>query len=333
MKLSILDQVPISTGKTAKEALEASLQLASLAEDFGYYRYWVAEHHNLPGLACPDPGTILGIIGAKTTKIRIGAGAVLLPHYKPFKVAETYNLLATLYPGRVDLGIGRAPGGSAETSIALSGNFLAQVKKMPEKLTEVIQFLTSSFPEEHLFHKVEPTPIPEQPPELWLLGTSEKSSVVAAEKGMNYAFGDFMSDLNGPEIVTNYRKQFTRNHPNKSPSTIIALTVICAETEEEANRLAMSTLFQKVKSVKGLKANGVPSLEEVAKYSFTQADLELIKNAKRQMIIGDPDQVKRAIIEKCRNYQADEIMIVTITHNYQARIKSYELIAQAFSEN
>lgn len=141
MKLSILDQSPISTGKTSRNALNASVDLARLGDELGYTRYWIAEHHDFSGLACPNPDVMLGIIGAQTEQIRIGAGAVLLPHYKPYRVAETYNLLATLYPGRIDLGIGRAPGGSAEASMALSGNFLENVRHMPEKLDELLQFL------------------------------------------------------------------------------------------------------------------------------------------------------------------------------------------------
>src|SRR5699024_7757134 len=145
MKLSILDQSPISTGKTSRNALNASVDLARLGDELGYTRYWIAEHHDVSGLACTSPDAMLSIIGAQTEQIRIGAGAALLPHYKPYRVAETYNLLATLYPGRIDLGIGRAPGGSAEASMALSGNFLENVRHMPEKLDELLQFLHHDF--------------------------------------------------------------------------------------------------------------------------------------------------------------------------------------------
>lgn len=145
MRLSILDQSPISAGKTAKEALAASVALAQTAEKLGYTRYWIAEHHDMDGLACPSPDVMLGVIGAQTEKIIIGAGAVLLPHYKPFRVAEKYNLLATLFPGRIDLGIGRAPGGSAEATMALSDNFLEEVRKMPSTLDQLLNFLYGTF--------------------------------------------------------------------------------------------------------------------------------------------------------------------------------------------
>src|SRR5690625_3241969 len=184
MKLSILDQSPIADGKTPKEALETSLRLARLGEELGYHRFWIAEHHDLFGLASPNPDVMLGVIGSQTERIRIGAGAVLLPYYKPFRVAETYNLLQTLFPGRIDLGIGRAPGGSAEVSLALSDNYLAQVNRYSELIDELHHFLHQSFPQDSTIAKVKPTPVPKTPPKTWMLGTSKRSSELALEKKM-----------------------------------------------------------------------------------------------------------------------------------------------------
>src|SRR5690625_3247080 len=154
MKVSILDQSPVSVGMTEREALEASIRLAQHGEKLGYERYWIAEHHDLFGLACPNPSVMLGVIGAQTETIRIGAGAILLPYYKPFHVAETYNLLATLFPGRIDLGLGRAPGGSAEVSLALTDNYLAEVKRYSEKIDELQSFLHRTFPEDHMYQQI-----------------------------------------------------------------------------------------------------------------------------------------------------------------------------------
>src|SRR5690606_3615768 len=170
-------------------------------EQFGYTRYWIAEHHDLPGLACSAPEVMLGFIGAHTSKIRIGAGAVLLPHYKPYKVAEIYNMLATLFPNRVDIGIGRSPGGSAEATNALSDNFLQKVFKMPELVKELLQFFHQDFPSDHEFSKVNASPVPEVMPKPWMLGTSEKSALLAAKFGLSYVFGQFMSDQDGAAIV------------------------------------------------------------------------------------------------------------------------------------
>ena len=197
MKLSILDQSPISSNQTAKEALNESMELAKLGELLGYTRYWITEHHDLTGLASSAPEVMLGYIGANTNTIRIGSGAVLLPHYKPFKVAEVYNTLATLFPGRVDVGLGRAPGGSAEATNALSDNFLQNVYKMPSLVKEFLHFLDSDFPSDHEFSKISASPVPEVAPVPWLLGTGKKSALLAAENGLSYAFGHFMSEEDG----------------------------------------------------------------------------------------------------------------------------------------
>ena len=330
MKLSILDQAPISAGKTAQEALYASIELAKCADKLSYTRYWIAEHHDMSGLACPTPDVMLGIIGSKTERIRIGAGAVLLPHYKPFKVAETYNLLGTLFPDRVDLGIGRAPGGSAEASIALSDNFLKEVKKMPESIDNLLGFLYDIFPKDHIFSKVSPTPIPTSPPVPWLLGTSEKSAILAAEKGMAYAFGHFMSDADGPAIVKKYKESFTVKNEKSNPQTIIAITVICAETTAKAEELALSSMLWSVQQAKGDGKNGVPSIEEAKSYSYTKDEMEAIQKMRKTMVIGNPDEVYEQIQVLQALYEADEFMIVTITYEYKARLRSYELIDEIF---
>ncbi|MFD1038803.1 LLM class flavin-dependent oxidoreductase [Virgibacillus byunsanensis] len=328
MKLSILDQAPISSGTSAQDALKASIELAKQADKAGYTRYWIAEHHDMSGLACPAPDIMLGIIGSQTSTIRIGSGAVLLPHYKPYKVAEAYNLLATLYPNRIDLGIGRAPGGSAEATMALSTNFLENVRKMPEILDEMLQFLHSNFPKEHLYAKVAPSPVPPIPPEPWLLGTSQKSAVLAAEKGMQYAFGHFMSDQDGPLIVEKYRKMFLEhNEGNKHPKALVAVSVICAETTEEAEELALSSLIWKLKEDKGDR-EGVPTIKEAKAYTFTDDEKEIVQSMREKIIVGNPTKVKHKLQELKDKYQTDEFMIVTITHSYEARRKSYELIAQ-----
>lgn len=326
MKLSILDQVPIPNGKTANEALEATIDLAVTAEKLGFHRYWIAEHHDFPGLASPAPDIILGIIGSKTNRIRIGSGAVLLPNYRPYQIAERYNLLATLYPGRVDLGLGRAPGGSAEASIALVDNFLEQVKNYPEKLDELLHFLNRDFPEEHLFSKVSAQPVPKEQPVPWLLGTSKKSAVLALEKGLPYVFGDFMSDADGPSIVRGYFENFQEGEPE----AIVTVNVICAETKEEAEQLAKSNQIWKWMQDKG-KGNGkIPSITEVNEYKLTDEDLELLRKSGDRQIVGTPDIVRKSLELLSEEYGTDEFMILTITHDFAARKKSYELIAREF---
>jgi luciferase family oxidoreductase group 1 len=328
MKLSILDQSPISAGNTPQQALNASMELAKAGERLGYTRYWIAEHHNFPGLTCPAPEVMLSYIGAHTSTIRIGAGAVLLPHYKPYRIAETYNILATLFPGRIDLGIGRAPGGSAEVTIALSGNFLDNVKKMPDSIKELLYFLNNDFPSDHMFSKIAASPMPEIKPDPWILGTSEKSAISAAANGTAYTFGHFMSEKNGAEIVRTYNNQFQPSKTLQQPKCMIAVSVICAETTEKAEELALPVLLWRIQNANGEGANGVPTLEE-AKHYFMKVDVKaIIEKAKQKMIIGTPQDVKAELINLQKLYEANEMMVVTITHDYEDRIHSYELLAK-----
>ena len=328
MKLSILDQAPVLSGKSAQEALKESMKLAQLGEKLGYTRYWIAEHHDFPGLASSAPEVMLGYIGANTEKIKIGAGAILLPHYKPYKVAETFNMLATLFPDRIDLGIGRAPGGSAEASIALSGNFLENVRNMPNSIKDLLHFLYNNYPTDQMFSKITAHPFPDTPPVPWILGTSEKSAIQAASYGTAYAFGHFMSDKDGIEILKTYRNAFRQSSGLQKPQAIITVSVICAETSELAEELALSWFLSKIQTDKGEKNNGIPTLEEARNYSFTSDEKERIQEMRKKMMIGNPKEVKQQLAELQSAYSVDEIMIVTITNSYDRRIKSYELIAK-----
>ncbi|PLS09544.1 LLM class flavin-dependent oxidoreductase [Neobacillus cucumis] len=327
MKLSILDQAPISSNQTAREALNESMKLAQMGEKFGYIRYWIAEHHDLPGLACSAPEVMLSYIGANTSRIRIGSGAVLLPHYKPFKIAEVYNMLATLFPGRIDIGIGRAPGGSAEASNALSDNFLQQVWNMPKSVTELLHFLENDFPPDHEFKKLSASPVPPVSPSPWLLGTSKKSAILAAENGMAYAFGQFMSDNDGEEIIQQYLTSFKPRKQNDKPEVIVTVNAICAETDEKAEEMALSSIVWRIKRGKG-EEGGVPSVLEAKQYKLDDKERETARKMMENMIIGNPKKVAKKLSEIAKLYQADEIMVVTITHSPADRVKSYQLIAE-----
>jgi len=330
LKLSILDQAPIAQGQTASDALQTSIALAQLGDRLGYERYWIAEHHDLFGLACPNPGMMLSLIGSKTERIRIGAGAVLLPYYKPFHVAETYNLLATLYPNRVDIGLGRAPGGSAEVSLALADNYLEQVGHFPEKVKQLNQFLSGTTPEDSLYKNISPTPVPETSPETWILGTSEKSAHLAADLNMPYAFGHFMSSEDGSTIVQSYREKFTAKNGRK-PYVIGAIEVVCADTTEEAEQIAMSSILWKIYQEKQANELTVPSLSEVEQYDFSEDERKKVAQIKKKMIIGNPTEVKEEITTLQQKYAADEWMVITITHDQVTKFRSYELLSQMWS--
>ncbi|QOR64657.1 LLM class flavin-dependent oxidoreductase [Cytobacillus suaedae] len=327
MRLSILDQAPISSLQTPKDALQESMKLAQVGEKYGYTRYWIAEHHDLSGLACSAPEVMLSYIGANTTTIRIGCGAVLLPHYKPYKVAEVYNMLATLFPNRIDVGIGRAPGGSAEATNALSENFLQQVWRMPTSVKELLHFLENDFPEDHPYAKVKAEPIPEISPTPWLLGTSKKSAILAGENGMSYNFGLFMSDNDGVQIIQQYKDAFVPRQERHKPNTALTVSIICAETTEKAKEIALSTQIWSIQKSRGEGNEGVPSIEDAKKYSLTDQETQALEKMNKKMLIGNPKEVSEKLHELHGNYKVDEIMIVTITHSPQDRSNSYKLIA------
>lgn len=326
MKLSILDQVLILNHAGAKEALEATVELGVEAEKLGFHRIWIAEHHDLKGLACPNPDTLLTYIGTKTDKIKLGAGAVLLPHYKPYKIAETYNLLATLFPARIDLGVGRAPGGSAEASIALSGNYLENVNKYPELISELKGFIDNDFKENSLYSKIKAHPLPEIKPELWMLGTSEKSADLALENQLNYVFGHFMSTNNGAEIIKNYRHDFRLRH-KKEPYVMVAINVIVADTKEEAFKLAKSTAAWSVDSIRE-RLDYIPSPQALKQLNLTSEEDSLIDKNLKQIIYGNKKQVVDEIQKLNRRYEVDEYIIVTNTWSYESRLKSFKLLSE-----
>jgi luciferase family oxidoreductase group 1 len=288
-KLSVLDLVPAINQADAAFALEQAVKLAQTAEKYGFYRYWAAEHHDMSNLACSAPEILLAHIGARTERIRLGSGALLLPHYKPLKVAETFHMLASLYPGRIDLGIGRAPGGSAHVSMALSGNFLENVRKLPEALEDVSALVQGNYSYDGV--PVQARPAPPVPPELWLLGTNTKSAAYAAELGMGYVFGQFMSDTSGEDVLRAYRKGFVPSPLLTVPKSIVAIGVVCAETEGEAHTLASRMENQK-------------------------------------LLIGTPQTISAQLTDMSHLYGVDEFIIVTMIPDYELRLHSYELLGE-----
>ncbi|MFM1654188.1 LLM class flavin-dependent oxidoreductase [Brevibacillus sp. B_LB10_24] len=308
MKLGVLDLTPIFQGVPAQTALRQAVLLAQTAEGLGYTRYWVAEHHDMPQLASSCPEVLLAHIGAQTKQIRIGSGAVLLPYYKPYKVAEAFSLLATLYPGRVDLGIGRAPGGSAHATLALSERYLEQVRQMPALLKDLTALLSGDFRVEGEF--VTARPVPPIQPELWLLGTNMKSAGYAAQFGTGYVFGHFMSEQDGQAVMAAYRREFRSSALQRQPKAIAAVGVICAETTAEAERLLEEARSWSPAPVSSSSAADKP----------TQG---------RKVIVGNPEQVKQQLSDLQSRYGTDEFIVVTTIPDYDKRIRSYELLAQA----
>jgi luciferase family oxidoreductase group 1 len=330
-RLSVLDQSPIPEGSTGTDALHNTLDLARLADDLGYVRYWVAEHHATPGLASAAPEALIGPVAAATSRIRVGSGGVMLPHYSPFKVAEVFSVLSGLYPGRIDLGLGRAPGTDGLTMFALQRDRReASPDDFPQQLAELLGYLNRSLPADHPFARLALTlPGGSERPEPWLLGSSPQSAVWAGQLGLRYSFADFINP-SGAEIAQLYRQQFTDSDEMPAPVLSVAVWAICAETTEEAQQLASSARMT-FRLLRQGKLIPVPPVEKALRWLEQQgSSADASGHHERRGIIGDPDKVRAGIEEVARAYGAEEVMVVTIVHDHAARRRSYELIAEAF---
>jgi luciferase family oxidoreductase group 1 len=303
LRLSILDQSPIPEGSTAGDALRNSIDLARLADGLGYTRYWVAEHHGTQGLACASPEALIGPIAAATSRLRVGSGGIMLPHYSPLKVAETFNMLGGLFEGRIDLGIGRAAGTTPKIAFALQRDRRqAAPDDFREQLDELIGYLESA--------------------ELWLLGSSQDSAIWAAELGLPYAFADFINP-NGARLMRYYRRQ------TPSPRSAVASWAICADTDEEAERLSLSFRMMMTLLFRGQSIR-VPTVERARRFLEDEGLLVDQVPVGRRIITGTPARVREAIEAVARDYEAEEVLIVNIIHDHAARRRSYELIAKEF---
>ncbi len=323
-RLSVLDQSPIAAGSTGADALRNSIDLAQHTEALGYHRYWVAEHHGTPMLACAAPEALIGPIASATATIRVGSGGVMLPHYSPLKVAETFSMLSGLYPHRIDLGLGRAPGSDPLTAFALQRDRRQPAPDdFPDQLAELLAYFHDALPPHHQFARLSRLPGRPQTPDVWLLGSSAQSGVWAAELGLPYAFADFINPA-GAEIVERYRTEV-----NPVPGVIVCAWALCAETDEQANRLAASARMAFARMIQG-QSIPVPPVEEAVRFLAANGAAADALVRRRRWIVGSPTAVRADIEALADEYRADEVMIVTITHDHQARRESYALIAREF---
>jgi luciferase family oxidoreductase group 1 len=327
LRLSVLDQSPIAEGRTGGEALRNTVDLARLTESLGYSRYWVAEHHGMPMLASAAPEILIAEIAAVTDRIRVGSGGVMLPHYSPFKVAETFSILGGLHGDRIDLGIGRAPGSDRETMFALQRDRRQlSPDDFPEQLTELLAYVEDDFPEDHLFARLAALPGAPGRPDVWLLGSSSQSAIWAAQLGLPYSFADFINP-EGAEIARLYRDRFEASRRRANPELSVCVAAICAETQEEAERLAVSTQMTITLLRRG-QLIAVPTVEKAL--AFFDQPGESASASGRRFVLGTPDVVRAGLEEVAEEYGAGELLLVTITYEHAARRRSYELIADAF---
>ena len=327
MRLSVLDQSPISQGSTGPQALANTLDLARLADELGYHRYWVAEHHGGPMLAGPSPEALIGPIAAATKRIRVGSGGVMLPHYSPLKVAETFSLLAGLFPGRIDLGLGRAAGTDPMTTYALQRDRRqASPDDFPDQLAELLGFLEDALPGSHPFAPLARSlpGLPEAPAP-WLLGSSAQSGIWAAELGLPYAFADFINP-DGAAIATDYQRDFDPGVRLAAPRVAVATWALAADTEEEAWRLTASSRMAMAMLRRG-RLIPVPPVEQALRFLDDEREPP---GRSRRITAGTPDQVRAGLETIAQQYGADELIVVTITYDHAARRRSYELLAEAF---
>jgi luciferase family oxidoreductase group 1 len=331
LALSVLDQSPISEGMTGADALRNTLDLATLADELGYARYWVAEHHGTPMLASASPEALIGPIAAATSRLRVGSGGVMLPHYSPLKVAETFSVLSGLFPGRIDLGIGRAPGTDARTTFALQRDrSRAMPDDFPDQLSELVAYLEDDLPPQHPFASLGALPGRPAAPELWLLGSSPQSALWAAQLGIGYSFADFINP-GGAEIAQVYRDRFTRGERLPEPRLSVAVWAIAADTDEEAQRLAASSRMTMSLLREG-RLIAVPPVEKALRFLEQHGTPAAgSRGGGRRAVIGSPEKVRAGLEEVAAAYGAAEVMVVTITFDHAARRRSYELIAEAFA--
>jgi luciferase family oxidoreductase group 1 len=328
--LSVLDQTPIAAGTSPAAALANSIDLARHCEALGYHRYWLAEHHASPALAGSAPEILIAAVAAATSRMRIGSGGVMLPHYSPLKVAEQFSLLAGLYPGRIDLGLGRAPGSDQRTAVALQRDRRQHAPHdFPQQLAELMGYLEDSLPADHPFAAYART-LPGLPeaPEPWVLGSSPDSAMFAGDLGLPYCFADFIN-AGGAMIAADYRHRFVPRHPGDRPQVTIAVWTVAAETDAEAERLAAPARMMFAHLLTG-RSIAVPDPETALKWLADHPELAQGR-AGRRVVAGSPETVRAGLQAAAAEYGADEVMLVNILHDHQARKQSYTLAMAAMA--
>ena len=328
-KLSVLDQSPIKSGSDAYEAIQETLALARLCDDLGYHRYWVAEHHASDALAGCSPEVLLGRLGAETQDIRLGSGGIMLPHYSPYKVAENFRILETMYPNRIDLGVGRAPGTDPFTAAAIRYGSTVGPEHFPNMVLDLQALLNDTPLMTPGLEHARAYPTVKTPPELWMLGSSSDSSSLAATAGLPYNFAYFINPKIGPEIFENYRENFQAGPNLEAPHCVLTIFAVCAETEEEALELSRSRDLWFIRLLRG-NPGPFPSVQEAADYPYSTGEKQIIEDNRQRRAIGTPEQVCEKLHSFVRDFKLDEIMILTITHDCRARRHSYELLSSAW---
>jgi luciferase family oxidoreductase group 1 len=327
LKLGILDQSPVRNGGTAADAVRETLELARLGDRLGYQRYWLAEHHSTNSFAGAAPEVLIPAVAGTTRRIRVGSGGVMLSHYSPLKVAEQFRMLELLHPGRIDLGVGRAPGGDHLASQALRyGREEIGIDAFPRQVADLVRWVGDTMEDEHPFRRVRAMPRAPTTPEIWLLGSGGSSAGYAAELGCAFSFAQFISGIDAAAQVREYLARFRPSHRLAAPLASVGIGVICAETVEEAEHLSLTMHLWRWNVIRRMD-RGIPSPEQAVE-AFGSAGVtpaELREDPRT--IVGDPVRVRDGLLRLAARCGVDEIMTVTVTHSWEARRRSYELLA------
>ncbi len=333
LPLSVLDLSPVDTGSSSTEALRNTIRLAQLAERLGYTRYWLAEHHNSPMLASSTPEVMIGHVAQATERIRVGSGGVMLPNHSPLKVAETFRILEALHPGRIDLGIGRAPGTDPKTALALRrAREALGADDLPEQLTELLAFAGEGegFPPGHPFCSVRATPDDIALPPIWLLGSSDYSAQAAAAFGLGFAFAHHINPGFAAPAIHLYRETFVPSERLKEPQVILTTSVVCAETDEQAEELSTSMALAWVRMRTG-RSGPLPSPAEAQAYHYNEMEQAIVREYRGRQMVGRPAVVREKLLDLIKTTGADELMLSAIVYGYENRARAYELLADAFA--
>ncbi len=330
LPLSVLDLSPVTTAISGAQALRNSLDLARHADALGYTRYWVAEHHNLSNIASSAPDIMIGQIAAVTSRMRIGSGGVMLPNHAPLTVAERFKVLEALYPGRIDLGIGRAPGTDQITSVALRRRQdIRDDDDFLERLQELLLLESKGFPDSHPFSRVRAMPADVALPPLFLLGSSDYSAKLAASIGAGFSFAHHFASHDAADAMQSYRANFRPSPLLGKPYAILAAAAVCAGSDSEAERMAATADLNIVRRAKG-DYLPLESPDVALAFPYTPIDRDRIAQNRERLFVGTPDAVKARLASLAAATGADEIMITGMIYDHEARKNSYMLLAQAF---
>ena len=328
IRLSVLDQSPVRKGATAIQAVQETIELAKFTEQLGYTRYWVAEHHNTGILAGSSPDVLLAHLAAHTKTIRLGSGGIMLPNHSALKVAESFRMLEALAPGRIDLGMGRAPGTDRITASILNPSNQFREQDFVEQLADLINYFHDSGDPGTIQQRIRAIPQVDTVPDMWLLSSSGQSGLFAAHFGMAFSFAHFINPVGGPQAVKLYRDRFQPSDDLEQPEANLAIFVFCSEDPEKVARHKAVMDARFLQFEKGVITP--LSYNDVKHVVYTEAEQDRIRYNRQRVVAGNPEMVKNRLLQLAESYNVDEIMAVTITEDFADRIKSYELLAGLF---